>query len=72
MFGMPTSQVEHKHPAGLLQLVQIPEWKWDSISIDFITRLPRIEKQHDAILVVVDKLSKAAYFIPIKNPLIKP
>jgi hypothetical protein len=60
-------KIEHKHPTGLLQLVQIPEWKWYIIFMDFITRLPRMTKQCDAIIVVVDKLSKVAHFIPIKS-----
>jgi hypothetical protein len=60
-------KVEHKHPAGLLQPLQIPEWKWETISMDFITGLPKTIKQHDAIMVVVDKLSKETHFIPIKS-----
>jgi hypothetical protein len=58
---------EHKHPIGLLQPLPIPEWKWEVISMDFITRFPKTVKQHDAIMVVVDKLSKVAHFIPIKS-----
>jgi hypothetical protein len=50
----------------LLQPFPIPEWKWEVVTIDFITKLPRIVKQHDSIMVVVDKLTKAAHFIPIK------
>jgi hypothetical protein len=45
----------------------IPEWKWEIISMDFITGLPKTIKQHDAIMVVVDKLSKETHFIPIKS-----
>jgi hypothetical protein len=62
-------KVEHQHPTGLLQPLQIPKWKWELISMDFITSLPKTAKQHDVIMVVVDKLSKEAYFIPIKSTL---
>ena len=51
---------EHRHAAGLLQPLPIPEWKWDVVTMDFITRLPRTSKQHDSIMVVVDKLTKDA------------
>ena len=44
----------------------IPKWKWEVIDMDFITRLPKRKKQNDSIFVVIDKLSQAAYFIPIK------
>jgi hypothetical protein len=58
--------VEHKHPTWLLQPLPILEWKWETISMDFITGLCKLTKQSDAIMVVVDKLSKAAHFIPVK------
>jgi hypothetical protein len=58
---------EHRHPARLLQPIQIPEWKWEMISMDFITGLPKTVKQHDAIMVVVENLSKEAHFVPIKS-----
>jgi len=51
----------------LLQPLPIPEWKWEIISLDFITGLPKNSKHNDSIMVVVDKLSKAAHFIPIKS-----
>jgi hypothetical protein len=44
----------------------IPEKKWEVITIDFITGLPRTNKQHDSIMVVVEKLTKAAHFVPVK------
>ena len=60
-------KVEHGHPSSLLQPLPIPQWKWEIISLDFITRLPRTQKQHDSIMVVVDKLSKSAHFILVKS-----
>jgi hypothetical protein len=56
----------HRPPAGLLQPLPIPKWKWEVVTMDFITKLPRTNKQHDFIMVVVDKLTKAAHFIPVK------
>jgi hypothetical protein len=60
-------KAEHRHPTGLLQPLPIPEWKWEVVTMDFITGLPRTGKQHDSIMVVVDKLTKAAHFIPLKT-----
>jgi hypothetical protein len=51
----------------LLQPLPIPEWKWETISMDFITGLLRSAKQNDVIIAVVEKLSKSAHFIPIKS-----
>ena len=59
-------KVDHRHPAGLLQPLPIPEWKWEVVTMDFITKLQRTSKQHDSIMVVVDKLIKASHFIPVK------
>jgi hypothetical protein len=60
-------KTKHRHPVGLLQPLPIPEWKWEVVTIDFITKLPRTVKQHDSIMVVVDKLTKVAHFIPMKT-----
>jgi hypothetical protein len=59
-------KAENRHPTGLLQPLLIPEWKWEIVTMDFITKLPRTNKQHDSIMVVVDKLTKAAHFILVK------
>jgi hypothetical protein len=59
-------KAEHRHPACFLQPLPIPKWKWEVVTMDFITKLPRTNKQHDSIMVVVDKLTKAAHFIPVK------
>jgi hypothetical protein len=58
---------EHWHPTGLLQPLPIPEWKWETVSMDFITRLPKSAKQNDFIMVVVEKLNKSDHFIPVKS-----
>nr|ABA98765.1 retrotransposon protein, putative, Ty3-gypsy subclass [Oryza sativa Japonica Group] len=58
-------KAEHQRPIGLLQPLQIPEWKWEEIGMDFITGLPRTLSGHDSIWVVVDRLTKVAHFIPM-------
>ncbi|GKD59815.1 reverse transcriptase domain-containing protein, partial [Tanacetum coccineum] len=58
-------KVEHQRPSGLLQQPEIPEWKWDRITMDLITKLPRSRSRHDAIWVIVDRLTKSAHFLAI-------
>eukprot|EP00253_Pinus_taeda_P003382 PITA_03382 len=58
---------ECKHPCGLLQPIPNLEWKWEAISKDFVTRLLRKSRQHDSIMVVVDRLTKVAHFTPVKS-----
>ena len=50
----------------MLQPLPIPEWKWEVLTIDFITKFPRMARQRDTIMVVVDKLTKVAHFILVK------
>jgi hypothetical protein len=59
-------KAEHRHPASFLQPLPIPEWKWEVVTMDFITKLPRTNKKHDSIMVVVDTLTKVAHFILVK------
>jgi hypothetical protein len=51
-------KAKHKRPAGLLQSLQIPQWKWDEIGMDFIVGLPCTRAGYDSIWVVVDRLTK--------------
>ncbi|GJV23707.1 reverse transcriptase domain-containing protein [Tanacetum coccineum] len=60
-------KAEHQRPSGLLQQPEIPEWKWDKITMDFITKLPRSKSGHDAIWVIVDRLTKSAHFLAIRE-----
>ncbi|GJT06922.1 putative reverse transcriptase domain-containing protein [Tanacetum coccineum] len=60
-------KAEHQRPSGLLQQPEIPEWKWDKITIDFITKLPRSKNGHDTIWVIVDRLTKLAHFLAIRE-----
>jgi len=59
-------KVKHRKPAGLLQLLPIPEWKWKMITMDFVSRLLRGKRGNDAIWVIVDRLTKSALFLPVK------
>ena len=58
-------KAEHQKPAEKIQLLPIPVWKWEKITMDFVTGLPRAQGQHDAIWVIVDRLTKSAHFLPI-------
>ncbi|GJU97032.1 putative reverse transcriptase domain-containing protein [Tanacetum coccineum] len=60
-------KAEHQRPSGLLQQPEIPEWKWENITMDFITKLPRTRNGHDAIWVVVDRLTKSAHFLAVRE-----
>jgi hypothetical protein len=57
----------HMKPAGLLQPLSVPDWKWDDISMDLISGLPTTQKGNDSIWVIMDHLTKSAYFLPVKT-----
>ncbi|GJV25763.1 putative reverse transcriptase domain-containing protein [Tanacetum coccineum] len=60
-------KAKHQRPSGLLVQPAIPEWKWDNITMDFITKLPKSSQGFDTIWVIVDRLTKSAYFLPIRE-----
>ncbi|KAM0059597.1 putative nucleotidyltransferase, Ribonuclease H [Helianthus debilis subsp. tardiflorus] len=60
-------KAEHQKPPGLLQQPELPEWKWECVTMDFITKLPKTRKGNDTIWVIVDRLTKSAHFLPIKE-----
>ena len=60
-------KAEHQNPHGKLQPLETPEWKWEHLTMDFITKLPRTARGDDTIWVVVDRLTKSAHFLAIKE-----
>ncbi|GJY72633.1 reverse transcriptase domain-containing protein [Tanacetum coccineum] len=60
-------KAECQKPSGLLIQPEIPTWKWERITMDFITKLPRTSNGHDTIWVIVDRLTKSAHFIPTRE-----
>jgi hypothetical protein len=57
----------HLKPAGLLQPLSVPGWKWEEVSMDFIVGLPPTHKNFDSIWVIVDRLTKSACFILVRT-----
>ncbi|GJY36312.1 putative reverse transcriptase domain-containing protein [Tanacetum coccineum] len=60
-------KAQHQKPSGLLVQPKIPQWKWEKITIDFVTKLPKTSTGQDTIWVIVDRLTKYAYFLPMKE-----
>nr|GEY28539.1 retrotransposon protein, putative, Ty3-gypsy subclass [Tanacetum cinerariifolium] len=57
-------KAKHHKPSGLLQQPEIPEWKWEKLAMDLVTKFPRSSSGYDAIWVIVDRLTKSAHFLP--------
>ncbi|GKD36053.1 putative reverse transcriptase domain-containing protein, partial [Tanacetum coccineum] len=66
-------KAEHQKPSGLLVQPEIPQWKWDNITMDFVTKLPRTSHGYDTIWVILDRLTKSAHFFLMRenNPMDK-
>ncbi|GJW01549.1 putative reverse transcriptase domain-containing protein [Tanacetum coccineum] len=60
-------KAECQKPSGLLVQPVIPVWKWVNITMDFITKLPKTSTSQDTIKIIVDRLTKSAHFLPIKE-----
>ncbi|GJZ26222.1 putative reverse transcriptase domain-containing protein [Tanacetum coccineum] len=65
--GVLKSRAEYQRPSGLLVQPEIPQWKWDNITMDFITKLPKSLQCYDTIWVIVDRLTKSAIFTPLRE-----
>nr|GEX08685.1 reverse transcriptase domain-containing protein [Tanacetum cinerariifolium] len=60
-------KAEQQKPSGLVVQPEIPQWKWDNITMDFVTKLPKTQSGNDTIWAVVDRLTKSTHFLPIKE-----
>ena len=59
-------KAEHQRLVGLLQPLEVVEWKWEHIMMDFVTHLPQTSWRHDAVWMIVDRLTKSAHFLPVQ------
>ena len=59
-------KAEHQKSAGLLQPLEVAEWKWEHVTMDFVTYLSRTLQGHDAVWVIVDRLTKSAHFLAVR------
>ncbi|GKE10426.1 putative reverse transcriptase domain-containing protein [Tanacetum coccineum] len=60
-------KAKHQRPSGLLVQPEIPQWKWDNIIMDFVAKLPKSSQGYDTIWVIVDRLTKSAIFVPMRE-----
>ncbi|GJV24710.1 putative reverse transcriptase domain-containing protein [Tanacetum coccineum] len=60
-------KAEHHRLSGLRQQPEIPEWKWERIAMDFVKKLPRTSSGHDTIWVIMDRLTKSAHLLPMRE-----
>ena len=57
----------NRKPGGLLQPLPVPERRWECVTMDFITNLPKTAAGYDAILTCVDKLTKMVHLAPTRT-----
>ncbi|GJR25218.1 reverse transcriptase domain-containing protein [Tanacetum coccineum] len=60
-------KAEHQKPSSFLVQPEIPQWKWEKITTDFVTKLPKTSSGHDTIWLIVDRLTKSTHFMPMKE-----
>ncbi|GKC91240.1 putative reverse transcriptase domain-containing protein [Tanacetum coccineum] len=60
-------KAKHQRLSGLLVQPKIPEWKWDNFTMDFVIKLPKSSQGYDTIWVIVDRLTKSAIFVPMRE-----
>ena len=59
-------KAEHQKPTRLLQPLEVDKWKWEHVTMDFVTYLPRTPQGHDAVWVIVDRLTKSPHFLAVR------
>ena len=59
-------KADHQKPIGLLQPLEVAEWKWEHVMMDFVTHLPQTPRRHDAVWVIVHWLTKSAHFLAVR------
>ena len=59
-------KVKHQVPSSLLNPIPIPQWKWDNITMDFMSRFHLTQKKHDSVWVIINRLTKSAHFLPVR------
>ncbi|GJU50051.1 putative reverse transcriptase domain-containing protein [Tanacetum coccineum] len=60
-------KAEHQRPLVFLVQPDIPQWKWDNITMDFVTKLPKSSQGYDTIWVIIDQLTKSVIFVPMRE-----
>ena len=59
-------KAEHQRLAGLLQPLEVVEWKWEHVMMDFMTHLPQTSRGYEVVWVIVDRLTKSAHFLVVQ------
>ena len=59
-------KAEHQKQAGLLQPLEVAEWKWEHVTMDFVTHFPWTPRRHDTVWVIADWLTKTAHFLAVR------
>ncbi|XP_073137715.1 uncharacterized protein [Henckelia pumila] len=65
--GSQQVKVEHQRPAGLLKPLHIPTWKWEDVTMDFVIGLPITQQRMNSLWIIVERLTKSAHFLPVRN-----
>ncbi|GKE21911.1 putative reverse transcriptase domain-containing protein, partial [Tanacetum coccineum] len=60
-------KAEYQKPSRMLVQPKIPQWKWEDITMDFVTKLPKTATSQDTIWIIVDRLTKSAHFLPMRE-----
>ncbi|GKD36500.1 putative reverse transcriptase domain-containing protein, partial [Tanacetum coccineum] len=60
-------KIEYQKPSSLLVQPEIPQWKWENITMDFVTKLPKTATGQDTIWVIIDRLTKSVHFLPMRE-----